>query len=132
MNQKLVALSLIIVMVASPPTVAGLALTTTVAAATATQTRTATTLDLKMQNSGYIYTLYGALGAGSAQSPRITGAPIALQVSTDDSHWNNAALTTTNAAGDYTLYLALTPGHTYYFRTYYPGSTMLLRSTRTL
>jgi peptidoglycan/xylan/chitin deacetylase (PgdA/CDA1 family) len=83
----------------------------------------ATTLNLKTLNTGSRYTFYGALGAGTGQSPRISNANIYLQVSTDNAHWSNAwAPTTTNSAGDYTFYLTLTPGHTYYFRTYYPGS----------
>ena len=109
-------------MAASAVTVVGLATTTTVAAQA---TRTATTLNLKTLSSGTTYTFYGALGVGPAQSPRIPNATITLQVSSNNKNWTNAwAPTTTNAAGCYTFYLTLAPGHTYYFRTYYPGSAM--------
>jgi hypothetical protein len=119
MKQKLVALFLIIVMAASALTVAGLAATTTVAA---TQ-RTATTLNLKTKNTGNSYTFYGGLGKSPNISPRISNAKVTLQVSPDDVHWKNAWVTKTNAAGDYAFHLTLKPGHTYYFRTYYAGSS---------
>lgn len=119
MKQKLAALFLVIVMAASALTVAGLAATPAVAA---TQ-RTATILNLKTKNTGDSYTFYGGLGNSPNLSPRIPNAKVTLQVSSDNVHWKNAWVTKTNAAGDYAFHLALKTGHTYYFRTYYAGSS---------
>jgi len=119
MKQKLVALFLMIVMVASALTVVGLATT-----AAAAPQRTVTTLNLKTLNTGSKYTFYGALGVGTDKSPRIPNAKITLLVSSDNAHWRIAwASTKTNAAGDYAFHLTLKQGHTYYFRTYYAGSS---------
>jgi len=119
MKQKLVALFLVIVMAASALTAAGLVATPAVAA---TQ-RTVTILNLKTKNAGNSYTFYGGLGKSPNMSPRIPDAKITLQVSSDNVHWKNAWVTKTNTAGDYAFHLTLKTGHTYYFRTYYAGSS---------
>jgi hypothetical protein len=83
--------------------------------------RQLTALTIHVTSSGSVYTFSGALSKTQGTS-RIPDAEVTLQVSADNAHWSNAALTTTNANGDYTLHLTLTPGHTYYFRTDYAGS----------
>lgn len=84
------------------------------------------------------YTFSGGLSAGTK---RIPNAAVMLQISSNNKHWSNQAATTTNAAGDYALpltlnmsymwtkvvdnvtYAANTPPYTYYFRTWYSGSS---------
>ena len=81
-----------------------------------------TTLTIHVTNSGSAYTFYGALSVIKNMS-RIPDATVMLQVSADNKHWSNAwAPTTTNAAGDYTLFTTLTQARTDYFRAYYAGS----------
>ena len=118
------ALFLVAVMPLSALTVTGLATTAAVAAAM----RQVTKLAIHVTNLGSAYTFYGALGNGPNVSPRIKGATLRLQLSSDNEHWSNAwAAATSTSAGEYMFHLTLTAGRTYYFRTYYACTTELLQ-----
>ncbi len=78
--------------------------------------RQVTKLAIHVTNLGSAYTFYGALGNGPNVSPRIKGATLRLQLSSDNEHWSNAwAAATSTSAGECMFHLTLTAGRTYYF-----------------
>jgi outer membrane protein assembly factor BamB len=61
-------------------------------------------------------------GTLSGANGGISGATITLQRSTNGIMWTNVATATTTAAGTYQFSTSVHIAHTYYYRTYYPGS----------
>ena len=103
------------------PTPAG----ASVAASTTRQlTQLSLTLNPSSPTAGQTTTFSGTLKTTQNPAP-LSNANVDLHVSTDNTNWSLVSGTSTNttaATGAYTFSQSLSPG-TYYFRTYYDGTS---------